>query len=114
MNTTHILDLFLDNQDEAFSEAVRAYENKDFSRAHAAFATLAKENDPQAQINLAMMLRDGQGAERDLVAAHMWLELAAHSGDEIAAMELKKLQKQMTPTQLDQAARRAWEWRVAA
>ncbi|MBF0273257.1 MAG: sel1 repeat family protein [Magnetococcales bacterium] len=114
MRKTSVIDLFLSQQDEEFTNAVRAYEQHDMSRAFKAFERLAQKDDPQAQMNLAFMLRDGQGVAQDLVSAYMWLELAARLGDEIAIQERNRLQHRMSPQQVALANQRALAQRTAA
>ncbi|MBF0213105.1 MAG: sel1 repeat family protein [Magnetococcales bacterium] len=114
MKTTSIIDLFLDQQDEAFTLAVHAHQNRDYTQAFTAFERLAQHNDPQAQINLACMLRDGQGVATDLVAAHMWLELASREGDVIATREQEQLRPRLSPEQLTQSRQMAASWALRA
>lgn len=114
MKTTSVLDLLIDQQDEEFASAVQNYEKKEYVKARKAFERLAQRDDPQAQINLALMMRDGQGMAADPVTAHMWLELAASKGDEVAAKERDNLQKSLLPQQIAFSKQRALEWHPAA
>ncbi|MBF0191650.1 MAG: sel1 repeat family protein [Magnetococcales bacterium] len=114
MKTTNIIDLFLSQQDEAFTHAVQAYEQHDLTRALAAFEQLAQRDDPQAQMNLAFMLRDGHGVAQDPVAACMWLSVAARSGDVEAIQEQNRLQSTLSAPQRLLAAQKAAAWTPAA
>ncbi|MBF0416979.1 MAG: SEL1-like repeat protein [Magnetococcales bacterium] len=109
MKFTPIVDLFLDEQDQAFSEAVRSFEQQDYARAFVAFERLAKQEDPQAQINLAIMLRDGLGRTADPVGALAWLNRAASQGDEVARVEHNLLKQRLTSEQVASATLRATE-----
>ncbi|MBF0260557.1 MAG: sel1 repeat family protein [Magnetococcales bacterium] len=114
MKFTPITDLFLDQQDEAFTNAVRSFERQDYAQAFTAFETLAKQDDPQAQINLAIMLRDGLGRSADPVAALAWLERAVSQGDEIARVEHTLLKQRLTTEQVASASLRSTELLIAA
>ncbi|MBF0296138.1 MAG: sel1 repeat family protein [Magnetococcales bacterium] len=114
MKKTSIIELFLEEQDQEFSDAVRAYERQDYPQALTQFESLAQRGDPQAQINLAIMLRKGLGTPVDPVNALMWLELAARNGDEIAIQERDRLGSALTPQQLAQANRQADDRALAA
>ncbi|MBF0127739.1 MAG: sel1 repeat family protein [Magnetococcales bacterium] len=111
MKKISVLELLMDQQDEEFSEAVKHYERKEYAGAREGFEKLAQRSDPQAQVNLALMLRDGHGVAADPVTAHMWLELASRSGDEVAIQERDGLQKSLLPQQVAQATQRADAWR---
>lgn len=110
MKITNILDLFLDQQDEEFTQGVRAYQGQNYALALRVFEQLAQRNDPQAQINLALMLKAGEGTPADPVTAHMWLELAARNGDVIAASERDHLRSHLSLQQLEQANQLAANW----
>jgi TPR repeat protein len=62
-----------------------------------------------AQFDLGVMHANGQGVPKDLVAAHMWLELAAEQGIERARIIRDAIGTLMTATELEEAERRAKE-----
>ena len=64
-----------------------------------------------AQLNLGDMYEKGQGVPQDYVLAHMWLNLAAAQGIEIAGEIRNLLAKNMTPAQIAKAQRLARQWR---
>ncbi|GAB0057561.1 hypothetical protein SIID45300_01892 [Candidatus Magnetaquicoccaceae bacterium FCR-1] len=114
MKFTPIIDLFLDQQDEQFTNAVRSFERQDYAQAFTAFESLARQDDPQAQINLAIMLRDGLGRAADPIGALAWLERATAQGDEIARVEHNLLKQRLTSEQVASASLRATELMAAA
>lgn len=63
-----------------FSDALKAYQAKDYPRALAAFQQLAAGGNAAAMHNLAVMLEKGTGAERNIKAAITWYERAAEAG----------------------------------
>lgn len=65
---------------DGFAEAVAAYEASDFATAARLFRLLAEKGDREAQFNIGMMLRQGQGIPLDEEAASFWLERAAVYG----------------------------------
>ena len=54
---------------------------------------------------------NGIGTRRDLVRAQQWLSLAAASGSQLAQDELAQLEPQLTPEEVAEAQRLAFEWR---
>ncbi len=87
---------------------------------------LAKQNVPQAlkiltddaesgvveaQYNLGKVHADGFGLLYDIVLAHMWYNLAALQGYEVAIDEIKFIEKQMSPHQIEQAQERVRDWK---
>ena len=59
---------------------------------------------------LGIMYWEGKGVPKNFVLAHMWLNLAATQGDELAIIERDFLEKEMTPDQIAGAQRLAREW----
>ncbi len=64
-----------------------------------------------AQRLLGLMYYEGQGVAKDLVAAHMWINLAAVNGDANVLKLRGIVAKEMTPTQLAEAQKLASEWK---
>jgi TPR repeat protein len=58
--------------------------SRDISRAVSLFLLAAKQNDPDAQMNLAMLYGTGEGVPADTYEAFRWLEKANALGDESA------------------------------
>lgn len=59
---------------------------------------------------LGLIYSTGQGAEIDLVQAHMWFNLAALRGSQSAKDCRKDLAEQMTSAEIAAAQRAAREW----
>ncbi|MDH5325249.1 MAG: sel1 repeat family protein [Gammaproteobacteria bacterium] len=60
--------------------ALDAVEKKDFKQAASLFTELAESGDVEAQYNLAMLLRQGQGVDQDYKGAAQWFRKAADQG----------------------------------
>jgi hypothetical protein len=72
----------------------------------------ADQGDSLAQYDLGVMYEKGQGVLRDYVQAHMWYNLAATDSYSMGAKEARdKVAKKMTPAQITEAQRMAWEWK---
>ena len=64
----------------------------------------AEQGDAHAQYNLGNAYGRGQGVPQDYVYAHMWLNLAASSGEsKYASKNREKVVGRMTPSQLKKA-----------
>ncbi len=63
-----------------------------------------------AMYRLGMMFSTGHGVPYDIVAAHMWFNLAALMGNEDAKAWRKQLSDEMSPDQVAEAQRQAREW----
>ena len=63
----------------------------------------------QAQSDLGGMYGNGQGVLLDDVRAHIWWNIAASSGDEMAVINRGIVAKQMTPAQIAKAQKLARE-----
>ena len=59
---------------------------------------------------LGMIYGKGEGVPPDYVQAHMWFNLAAVTGSEIALENRDLIAKEMTPIQVAEAQRLAREW----
>lgn len=77
----------------AIGDGIRAYEAKDFSRAHAIWLPLAKAGDPLAQFHIGALYFEGRGVPRDLPAARDWLARALGQGVERARFLLGRVEK---------------------
>jgi len=54
----------------------------------------------------------GTDLPHDLVAADMWLHLAASKGDKLAPSQCERAERQMTPDQIAKARTLATEWKA--
>ena len=80
---------------------------QDYREAVKWYKKAAEQGDEQAQYKLGVMYSDGKGVLEDYVEAYKWLMLAAASGDENAQFIKQDLRQQLTPSQVDEAQRRA-------
>jgi hypothetical protein len=55
------------------------------------------------------MYRGGLGVPQDYVRAHMWFNLSASTGEEVAIENRDTAAKKMTPSQIEQAQKLARE-----
>lgn len=73
----------------------------------------AEQGLPQAQINLGIMYEQGQGIKPDYAQAYFWYVLADTQGDSQAPQAKQDIAKKMTPAQIEDAERRAREFKAA-
>jgi len=66
--------------------------------------------DGDACLQLAISYSTGRDVPFDLVAAHMWFNVAAVKGQREALGWRAELAKEMTPAQIAEAQRLAREW----
>ena len=71
----------------------------------------AEQGHTKAQFKLGAMYFMGRGVPQDDVQAHMWLNLSAAPGNELARKIRDSLAEKMTPAQLAEARRLAREWK---
>lgn len=93
----------------AFSDAVAAYRAGDPGAAAAGFLTLAKAGLPQAQFNLALLFRQGEGVPRNHEEALYWAWRARIGGVPRAETLVRDLLRGMGPDQRDALAERLLE-----
>lgn len=70
----------------------------------------ARQGRPEALYNLGLVYSTGQGVPIDLVAAHMWFNLAAMKGSSEARECRAQLAQEMRPEEIAEAQRQAREW----
>ncbi len=70
----------------------------------------ADQGYAKAQNNLGVVYANGQGVTQDYVQAHMWFNLAAAQGIEVARENRDILAKKMTPADISKAQAMAREW----
>jgi len=106
-------------------EGWAAYGSGDYATALREWRPLAEQGVSEAQYNLGIMYRDGDGEPQNYVQAYIWFNLAATQGNNLA---LKKrdinaeithrwasanrdwLAERMTPADISEAQRLAREW----
>ena len=80
-----------------FNEAGADYKSKNYRRAFNQFLEIATKDDfPQAQFNLAVMLKLGQGTLQDYGQAYKWCALAGLNGLAKAEKYLERLKDLLT------------------
>jgi TPR repeat protein len=77
------------------------------------YGKAAEQGDAKAQQALGISYAAAQGLPRDRVAALTWLTLAAAQGNPDAARERDALARKMSKAEIEEADRRAKEWRAA-
>ena len=82
---------------DPFQSAVQAVQAKDFASATSLFEILAEADDYDAQFNLAILLRAGQGRPQNFVQALEWSLLAQLGGVERAIKLSADLSELVTP-----------------
>ena len=88
--------------------AAAEYKKGDYAQALADFLALAELGQPQAQLDVALMYRNRQGAEPSDIHAYAWAVLAAQNGE----IRAKKLADEVRP-QLAPGSERIAGWITA-
>jgi TPR repeat protein len=70
---------------------------QNFGTARQLFQAAARGRQPDAMFNLAVMLAQGQGGDKDLAAAYAWCALAKSQGHEQAAAALPAIAAKLSP-----------------
>lgn len=83
----------------------------DHGEAFGWYRRAAAQGNVEAQWRLGVMYRNGSGVPGNDVQAHMWFTLAAARGSDIAKRLVDDLAARMTPAGIEEARRRAREWR---
>jgi TPR repeat protein len=86
-----------------------AYQSGDYATALREWKPLAEQGDAVAQYFLGTMYDNGQGVLQDNVYAHMWMNIAASSGDKDAVKYRGIVAKRMTPADISTAPKLARE-----
>ena len=84
---------------------------QDFQEALRWFRRAADQGNGGAQNHLGLMYFQGEGVSKDMVHAYMWAYLAAQQGVDPAIQALEILEQEMTPAQIEEAKRRANDWK---
>jgi len=98
------------NQDDPFGEHLLGLvqvERNQYAPAAESFRKAAMQGLPQAQHQLALLLRDGKGIAADKQEAFVWLLMSYDGGDQSVFAELRALQGDLSNAQIDQAKARA-------
>ena len=82
--TPHVASAQIDSSDATFNEAVQAIKDKNFRHAVKLFTIQARNNQHDAQYNLALLLEAGKGAPQDFTRALVWAWSAQLGGIEAA------------------------------
>jgi uncharacterized protein len=88
-------------------DAGAAYARKDYATALRLLRPLADQGNAHAQNHLGVMYVHGQGVPQNYVLAHMWANLAAAHGLELASATRDLAAAKMTPAQITEAQRLA-------
>ena len=75
------------------------------------FGLAAEQGHSMAQYKMGTASILGIGVSQDLVRAHMWFNLAADQGVELAKKTRDMIESQMTPQQIVQAQELARNWK---
>jgi len=84
-----------------FQDARQHYQEKNYSDAFKEFSILAKIGNIKSQHNLAVMLAEGQGTEKDMIKAYAWSSISDSMKD--YKQLTMSIQKQLSEQQLVQA-----------
>ena len=88
-----------------FQKGYTAYKSGDYATALREWTPLAEQGHTKSPSNLGLMYRFGRDVIQDNVYAHMWLNIAASSGNEIASHNRDIVAKRMTPSRLKNAGK---------
>ena len=84
-------------------------ERQDYSSASAWFRKAAEQGLPQAQEQLAKLLRDGQGVAVDKSQAYVWMLVSNDAGNRRVTSDLRALEADLGTNQVEQAKTEARE-----
>jgi len=84
----------------------------DYAKAVNWYRKSAEQGHSAAQYNLGFMYGTGQGVMLDGEIAYMWFALSAQQGDEKVRMALDIIEKSLPHEQIDNAQKRAAEWKA--
>ncbi len=93
-----------------YDQAMDAYEAGDYDTAFSEIQAAAQENDARAQAQLGRMYEKGEGTDRDVMRAHMWMTVAYLRGQRELREPLAAMRERMSDGQIAQAERLAIEW----
>ena len=80
---------------------------QDYAKALELINKSVEQGNAAALTNLGLMYIDGEGVLRDMVSAHMWINISSVNGQEVARTSFDKLEGILTQEQIADATRRA-------
>jgi len=84
---------------------------ENFVEAMAWYRKAAAKGEAYSLYNMGVLYKNGQGVDKDLVEAYKWIYLAGQQGLKHAPMVLEKMKEEVTPVQIEEAKKKAGEWR---
>jgi TPR repeat protein len=84
---------------------------QDYKEAMRWYRLAADQGNALAQFELGSMYDKGLGVPKDYIQAHMWFNLAGASGNAGGSKNRDMVARKMTPAEIAEAQRRAWEWK---
>jgi TPR repeat protein len=84
-------------------------ERQDYAAAADSFRKAAMQGLPQAQQQLGLMLKQGQGGNINKSEAYMWLLMSFNAGNQAVATDLRELVADLSTAQVSQAKSKARE-----
>ncbi|MEZ0226115.1 MAG: tetratricopeptide repeat protein [Alphaproteobacteria bacterium] len=94
-----------------FTLGVMAINRRDYEDAMTWLQRAAAQGNAPAQDKIGIMYRDGLGVPQDNVQAYMWFTLAANISGQFFTPLRDNLGLKMTPAEIEDAKRRAAEWK---
>ena len=82
-----------------YKEAVRLYRES------------AEQGNVIGQKYLGVMYVLGQGVSKDYVLAHMWFSISGSNGNQKALKNMRLLEKEMSPSQVEKAQKMTRKWK---
>lgn len=86
-----------------------ALERNDYARSADRFRQAAQQGLPQAQQQLARLLRDGEGVPLDKFQAYVWMLVSSDGGLQAPETDLQALETELSSAQVEQAKTKARE-----
>jgi uncharacterized protein len=96
-----------------FTLGVMALNQRDYDGAMRWLLKAAAQSHTASQDKIGLMYRDGLGVPQDNVQAYMWFTLAANISGQYFTPLRDTLGLKMSPTEIEEAKRRAAEWKPA-
>ena len=93
-------------------DADAAVKRRDYATAVRLVRPLAEQGNAGAQYTLGVFYDNGLGVPQDRVTSYMWFSLSAAQGREGAAAFRDLIARRMTPAQIDEAQKRARDWKA--
>lgn len=94
-----------------FTLGVTALNKRDYDNAMDWFLKAANQGNHAAQDKIGLMYRDGIGVPVDNIQAFMWFTISANISGQYFTPLRDTLALKMTSAELDEAKRRAAEWK---